>query len=202
MPSTMRLYTSLASPFVRKCRVVAREKGLLARIEEVALDFPYKSSDYTAVNPVGQIPALVLADGTVLTNSPVICDYLDRLGSGPRLLPAEGEAHWKTRRLEALGDQIDEMAVKIIMESRRPEGERSSTWTGLWRDGLIRALDVAEREAPEPDALDLGGITLAIAATYVGFRYPDIEWRKGRPRLSALNDALEARESFRETYPR
>ncbi|MBS0296308.1 MAG: glutathione S-transferase N-terminal domain-containing protein [Proteobacteria bacterium] len=198
----MRLYMSIASPFVRKCRVVLREKGLLPQVEEIALDFPYKAPDYTAVNPVGQVPALVLEDGTVFTNSPVICDYLDRLGSGPRLLPPDGEAHWKARRLEALGDQINEMAVKVIMESRRPEGERSPTWTGHWREGLVRALDVAERQAPEADALDLGGITLAIAATYAGFRYPEIEWRKSRPRLSALNDALEARDSFRETYPR
>ena len=202
MPPAMRLYMSIASPFVRKCRVVLREKGLKDRVEEIALDFPYKAADYTAVNPVGQVPALVLDDGTVFTNSPVISDYLDRLGSGPRLLPPEGEAHWRTRRLEALGDQINEMAVKVIMESRRPEGERSPTWTGFWREGLVRALDVAEANAPEPDALDLGAITLAIATTYAGFRYPELAWREGRPRLSALNDALEARESFRETYPR
>ena len=39
-------------------------------------------------NPLSKIPTLVLDDGTVLYNSPVICEYLDSLHAGRKLVPA------------------------------------------------------------------------------------------------------------------
>ena len=41
-------------------------------------------------NPLSKIPTLVLDDGTVLYNSPVICEYLDGLHAGPKLFPPGG----------------------------------------------------------------------------------------------------------------
>jgi glutathione S-transferase len=199
----MRLYLSIGSPFVRKCRVVIREKGLLPKVEEVAIDFPYKSDPgHLAANPIGQVPALVADDGTTFFDSPLICDYLDSLSGEPRLLPPEGPDHWRVRRLETIGDGMMEMTVKQVLESRRPEAEQSALWRDYWMGGLVRGLDAAETNAPEPTSFDLGSITLAIAATYLDFRLPSLDWRAGRPKLHALRDALEARDSFKETYPR
>jgi glutathione S-transferase len=199
----MRLYLSTGSPFVRKCRIVLREKGLLGKVEETAIDFPYKSDPgHLAANPIGQVPALALDDGSSLTNSPVICAYLDSIGSGPRLLPPDGAEHWRVRRTETLADGMMEMTVKQVLEARRPEGEQSALWKDYWMGGLERGLDAAEEAAPDPSTFDLGSIALAVAATYVEFRKPDVDWRKDRPKLAALNDALEQRDSFRETYPR
>ncbi len=199
----MRLFMSPGSPFVRKCRIVIREKGLTAKVEEITLDFPYKTdAAHLAANPIGQVPALVADDGRAFIDSSLICEYLDSLAPQPRLTPPAGAARWTALRQEALADGVMEMSVKMVMESRRPEGEKSDTWVAHWRAGLIRALDAAEAEAPAPETLDIGSISLAIAATYVEFRHPSVKWREGRPRLAALTDALEARESFRETAPR
>jgi glutathione S-transferase len=199
----MRLFMSPGSPFVRKCRIVVREKGLTGRVEEVTLDFPYKTDPaHLAANPIGQVPALVTDDGQAFVDSPLICEYLDSLAAQPQLVPSDGAPRWSALRLETLGDGIMEMTVKLVMESRRPDGERSDTWMEHWRAGMVRALDAAEAQATEPTSLDIGAISLAVAATYVEFRRPDAQWRNGRPRLAALRDALEARDSFRETYPR
>jgi glutathione S-transferase len=199
----MRLFMSPGSPFVRKCRIVIREKGLTSRVEEVTLDFPYKTDpDHLAANPIGQVPALTADDGSSFVDSPLICEYLDSLALQPRLVPAEGAARWSALRREALADGVMEMSVKMVMESRRPDGERSDTWFGHWRAGLVRALDAAEAQAPGPETFDIGSISLAICATYAEFRHPSVKWRDGRPKLAALTDALEARESFRETFPR
>ena len=35
---SMKLYITVPSPFARKCRIVAREKGLIGRIEEIAAE--------------------------------------------------------------------------------------------------------------------------------------------------------------------
>jgi hypothetical protein len=41
-----------------------------------------------------------------------------------------------------------------------------------------------------------------VAATYLDFRLPSLDWRAAHPKLHALRDALEQRESFKETYPK
>ncbi len=198
----MRLYFSTGSPFARKCRVVVREKGLLDRVEDVPMAFPYKEgAEFLAANPIGQVPALIADDGLAMTNSPVICAYLDSIGEGPRLLPAEGPEHWRVRRMETLADGILEMTVKLVLESRRPEAQQSATWSGYWNDGLLRGLDQAEAQAPDSASLDLGKIALAAAALYVDFRRPDLDWRSSRPRLAAFADAMDQRPSFASTRP-
>ena len=198
----MRLYISSGSPFVRKCRVVVREKGLESRVTDVTMPFPYKEGpEFLAANPIGQVPALVAEDGLPLVNSPVICAYLDTIGEGPRLLPPDGPQHWRVRRMETLADGILEMTVKLVLETRRPEPEQSSQWIGYWTDGLSRALDLAEAAVPETAPLDLGKIALAVAGLYVDFRRPQSNWRASRPRLAAFADALDQRPSFVATRP-
>ena len=99
----MRLYYSPASPFARKCRIVVREKKLEGLVEEVLAD-PYADDPrLLEANPIAQVPALVTDDGLTLTNSPLICAWLDAYSGRPRLLP-EGDAHWRVRRRETLAD--------------------------------------------------------------------------------------------------
>jgi len=197
----MKLYITAPSPFARKCRIVAREKGLIDRIEEVAID-PYASpAELIAVNPIAQAPALVTDGELAITDSPVICEWLDAHGTGPRLLPAEGPERWRVKRVETLAAAALEMGVKLVLEKRRPESERSPSWMARWTASMARALDAVEAAAPASDPLDIGVITAGCAVTWIGFRHPDFDWKAGRPHLVALQVALEARASFRETYP-
>lgn len=197
---TLRLHITVPSPYARKCRIVAREKGLA--VEEVVVD-PYASDPrLVAANPIVQVPALETPDG-VLTDSPVICEWLDAHGADPLLTPASGEARWRVRRLETLANAGLEMGVKRVLELRRPEAERSASWLTRWTENLNRVLDRLEADPGiAPGApLDMGRITAAVLATWTGFRHPDLNWAEGRPRLAALRDELEARPSFADTRP-
>ena len=197
----MKLYITVPSPFARKCRIVAREKGLIDRIEEIAVD-PYANAPELLVsNPVVQVPTLIAEDGRPINDSPVICEYLDALGAGPRLLPADGPDRLRVRRLETLGNQTLEMGVKLVLEKRRPEAEQSPTWIARWTENMARALDALEADCPNTDDLDMGVITVGVAVTWIGFRHPDFDLASGRPGLVALQQALEARASFAETRP-
>ena len=197
----MKLYISTASPYARKCRIVAREKGLADRIEEIVAD-PYANDPaLLAANPVVQVPTLVADDGLPLNDSPVICEYLDRLGSGPTLLPEAGPDRLRVRRIETLANGALEMGVKLVLEKRRPEHERSPMWIARWTANMARALDALEAADLQADDLDVGTITAAVAATWIGFRHSDFDWASGRPRLAAFTDALERRPSFAETRP-
>ena len=195
----MRLYYTVPSPFARKCRIVAREKGIA--LDEVIVD-PYASDpDLVAANPLIQVPTLVTdADGAI-SDSPVICDWLDVHGSGPRLTPVDGPDRWRVKRLETLANGALEMGVKLVLEKRRPENERSPSWILRWTDNMARSLDAIEAWGPSPDPLDMGVITTGVAVTWIGFRHPDFDWTSGRPNLVALQAALEARASFAATRP-
>lgn len=196
----MKLYISTPSPFARKCRIVALERGVA--VTEVVAD-PYADDPaLLAANPIVQVPTLVAMDGQPISDSPVICEYLDGLGSGPRLLPADGPERLRVRRIETLGNALLDQGVKRVLELRRPESERSPSWIARWTAGMQRTLDVLEASNLQPDPLDMGVITVGVALTWISFRHPDIDWKSGRPNLVALQGALEQRPSFVETAPR
>lgn len=197
----MKLYITVPSPYARKCRIVAREKGLADRIEEVVVD-PYANApELLASNPIVQVPTLIADDGLPVSDSPVICEYLDAIGAGPRLLPAEGAERLAVRRMETQADAALEMGVKLVLEMRRPESERSPSWIARWTENMTRALDALEAARPDAARLDMGVITAGVAVAWIGFRHPGFDWRSGRPHLVALHEAIEARPSFADTRP-
>ncbi|WP_240811679.1 glutathione S-transferase N-terminal domain-containing protein [Brevundimonas sp. M20] len=195
----MKLYITTPSPFARKCRVVAREKGV--SLEEVVVD-PYANApELLAYNPLIQVPSLIAEDGLPLNDSPIICEYLDMVGSGPRLTPESGPERLRVRRIEATADGLLEMGVKLVLEKRRPEHERSPSWMERWAANMHRALDALEAADLSADDFHIGSLTAGIALTWISFRHPDFDWATGRPRLVALQAALEARPSFAATQP-
>jgi glutathione S-transferase len=196
---SMKLFFSPASPFARKCRILIREKGLAERVEEVRADPIGGDAALAAINPLMQVPALIDDDGVAWTDSPLICARLDRLSPGPRFVP-EGEARWEVLRREVIADGIMECGVKIRLENTRPEAERSQTWIARWRAGIVRGIDAAEAGA-DPAAFDLAAVAAVCALTWLDFRFPDLGWVSTHPKLAALQAALEARPSFKETAP-
>ena len=197
----MKLYCSPTSPYARKVRIVAVERGLAAMIEEITAT-PFENPVVAAANPLSKIPALMLDDGTALYDSPVICEYLDSLGAPPRLIPAAGDARWTTLRLQALADGIMDAAFSLVMELRRPEPQRSEEWLIRWQGNIMRAVTatVAEPARTSPE-LNLGQITLACALGYLDFRHPAIGWRDAAPDLTPWFETWAARPSFAATVP-
>ncbi|RUY73616.1 maleylacetoacetate isomerase, partial [Mesorhizobium sp. M7A.F.Ca.CA.001.05.1.1] len=54
---------------------------------------------YLAVNPQGLVPALVLGDGTLLTQSLAIIEFLDETSPEPPLLPGDAAGRARVRML-------------------------------------------------------------------------------------------------------
>ena len=147
-------------------------------------------------NPLGKIPTLVLEDGTVIYDSPVICEYLDTLHDGPKLFPAWPERLTALRRL-ALGDGMLDIALAWLGERFRPAEKQSAPHMALWQGKLRACVAALEQEA---DALaasrfDIGHIAIGIALSYLDFRFGDLGWREGHPRLAAWHARFDARPS-------
>ena len=201
----MKLYAPTPSPSVRKVRVLARETGLAARIEEIPAAVSPIAPDerVTRANPLGKVPALILDDGTALYDSPVICEYLDGLHSGRRLFPPAGPARWAALRQQAEGDGLLDAAVLTRYELvLRPEPLRWPEWVAGQKAKVAAVLDDLERDAASlAGELTIGGITIACALGYLDFRFADDAWRTGRPRLAAWFAEVSMRESLRATMP-
>lgn len=192
MAAPVRLLMSAASPFARKCRIVIRERGLMG-IEETPVD-AYAAPDLLIrANPLSQVPVLVLDDGSSLFDSPLICAFLDTLGSGPALAPGND---FPALRRQAVGDGVAELAVKLRQDQVRPDHQQSPDAQARLRAGINRALDAAEAGHRPADRFDIGEIALVCALAYVDFRHADLAWRDGRPNLTALAERLERRQSF------
>src|SRR3989304_2723593 len=87
----MKLYDSSRAPNPRRVRIFLAEKGVSVPTEQVDLvSLQQRSPAYTAINPVQRVPALVLDDGTVITESIAICRYFAWLHSEPRLFGRDG----------------------------------------------------------------------------------------------------------------
>jgi glutathione S-transferase len=202
----MMLHSNPASPFGRKVKVLAHETGLFERLEihDVQTTAVGPDPRLVADNPLGKIPCLVLEDGTGLFDSRVICEYLDTLHATPRrMFPAVGEPRWAALRLQALADGIMDAALLARYETfLRPELQRWPAWIDGQLDKVTRGLDRLELEADQlTDAADIGGIAVGCALGYLDFRFPDLCWREGRPRLAAWFDRFAARRSMQETRP-
>src|SRR5262245_61303167 len=101
----MKLLTSPLSPYGRKVKMVAKMKGVQDQIEMLPTDTNVPSNEaLKRENPLAKIPVLVLADGTQIFDSHVICEYLDSLTPAPRLFPSAGVERFKTLTLGALAD--------------------------------------------------------------------------------------------------
>ncbi len=203
----MKLFHAAASPFVRKVMVLAHETGLAGRIEllDGATSPVAANPELAGANPVGKIPALVLDDGTVLANSPLICEYLDGRHDGPRAIPESGPERWAALRLQALCDGLMDAAVLNRYETMmRPEALRWPDWSAGQMAKVDRALDALEAEAGAgrfEGRVDIATIAAGCACAYLDFRYAGRDWRAARPALAAWFAGFEKRPSMQATRP-
>jgi glutathione S-transferase len=197
----MQLFYQTHSPYARKVLVMAHEAGLAARLQVLHHETsPTRRNDHVfAANPLGKVPVLITEDGVALFDSAVICDYLDGLHEGPRLIAAGGPARFRTLRLQALAQGIADAGIDLRWEEeRRPVALRYPALAEGQRQKLTAAYDFLERELQFDGALELGQIALATALDWIVFRdLPD--FRRGRPHLAAWYAAFVRRPSMQAT---
>lgn len=87
MSDLPRLWSFKASPFAGKVRVALAEKGIKYDLLEI---HPSKRPGrLRELNPLGRVPVLELANGAILRESSVICEYLEETYPEPPLWPAD-----------------------------------------------------------------------------------------------------------------
>ncbi len=118
------------NPFSRKVRMALKEKDLSF---ELTLEKTWeRRTEFLAMNPAGDLPLLVEADGTILSNSQVICEYLEEVYPETNLIGHDPVQRAETRRLinwfdrkfnrEVTDNIVDEKLMKSILNLGEPHG--------------------------------------------------------------------------------
>jgi glutathione S-transferase len=202
----MKLLYQTHSPYARKVLVFAHEVGVARDIEVVHHETSptRRNEEVYAQNPLGKVPVLLRPGAPPIFDSNVICEYLDSLHSGRRLIPLQGEARWQALLLQAVAQGIAEAGVAYRWETvRRPAELRYAPLRDGYSDKLSESYDWLERNLDDTAQPNIGHIAVATALSWLEFReLPGFrEARDGtrRTRLSAWFDAFDVRASMRAT---
>jgi glutathione S-transferase len=210
----MKLYGSLASPYVARCWLAVAAKGGGADLE--MYEDGIKSDSYLAMSPMGKMPLLVDGD-TSIPESAVICEYLDATLPGPALMPADAVGQARVRLLCRLTDVYVYPAVMVLLRLAA-DGDSDSIKTAS-ADALA-SLDYLEHFFAEGGFAYGTGLTLADVTVHGSISLARPMFAKhgvenvldGRPKLSAwwaaindnktlkpaLNEIQEAVAAFRK----
>jgi glutathione S-transferase len=203
----MHLLYSAASPFARVVRIALLETGLDARVakKEVTRARLYSAeSEVLTVNPIGRVPTLELDDGTILTESKLILDYIDACNPGSKLMPRDGSDGWRT--LAEMGQALG-LLEGIVSWLRALASLKDQDTSEIIARETIRvnraadALEVAVDNGAYTGPITSAQIVLGAALGLVEPRLPVWKWREGRAGLSAWYDTIAARSSFQLTMP-
>ncbi|TNB91014.1 glutathione S-transferase [Pseudomonas jessenii] len=204
---SMTLFHNTLSPFVRKVMVLLHETGQQDRValQDCVLTPVSPDTALNADNPLGKIPALRLADGSVIHDSRVIFEYLDQQHVGNPLIPREGAARWRRLTLASLADGIMDASVMVRYELvlRAPE-KHWDEWLDAQRDKIRRALAYLESDAIAEltSHFDVAAISVACALGYIDLRHPDLDWRSANPQLANWYFDVSQRPSMVATMPK
>jgi glutathione S-transferase len=198
----MELKYGPVSPYVRKVMVVAHEVGVADRIKLTHVKTAEEPERIFPFNPLGKIPALVMDDGSVMYDSPVICEYLDAEFGGHRLLAAAGPSRWRAMTRAALADGLLDAGIHVRWERLRPPEQQSSDWLARQLRKILSGLDSLESEAASlGEAFDMGHVGVGCALGYLPLRIPETKDPGRWPRLAAWFDKVSQRPSFAKTVP-
>lgn len=202
----MKLLYTLNSPYARKIRIVAAEKHIDIKLEEVVLSDP--NCPVKQYNPLGKVPVLVLGDdGESLYDSRVIAEYLDNRTPLAHLIPKDNSAKSSVRRWEALADGVCDAAVAVMLEQRKDEQKQDQAFIAKQMDKVTRGLaalnnDLGHNKWCVDDTFSLADIAVGCMLGYINLRFGStIDLAVDYPNLERLQSVLVKRQSFVDSMP-
>lgn len=183
--------------------IAAHERSLVEKINcvrSVAIRTKI-NPDIIKDSPVGRIPVMVLDDGVVLSGSLAICDYLDSLHTGEKIIPASGQARWRELELHGIADGLLDTLIAWRGELMKEEADRNQPLSETCAAKTAACLDWLEEQVPtfSQSPYAIGAITTGVALDYLDFRYDHLDWREGHPNLTAWHKEFRNRESSKAT---
>ena len=147
----MKLYDGGRAPNPRRVRIYLAEKGLTVALEPVDLGaLQHKSAAFAALNPVQRVPALLLDDSSVISESIAICRYFEALHPEPPLFGVGArevaEVEMWNRRLELnLLFPVSHVFRNTHPAMKELEVPQVPAWADANKPRIMEFLDILER---------------------------------------------------------
>lgn len=208
MSEPVRIIGSYVSPYVRKVLVVLDLKGIPYEIDPI---IPFMGNDeFSKLSPVRRIPVLT-DDHVTLSDSTVICEYLDDRYPAPAVRPAGAVARARARWLEEFADtRMGEVLIwqlfnqVVINPFVWGEKTDAAILDRTLQQDIPHVLDYLEGELPKAGFLfgtlstaDVSVATFFRNAAYARYRVDPARW----PVTAAFVDRVLATESFSKLKP-
>lgn len=190
------------SPFVRRVGIALTLYGM--NYEQWPWSSFGDADRIRAYNPLTRVPTMLLDDGTVLTDSHIILDYLDGLmPERERLFPVAQPARHQALQIAALATGIGDKAVSLFYE-RFLHAETSTLWVERCVRQIVTTLGVLEKERAGRngeywlgDRIGHADIATGAVLRFLGEAHPGVVRLSDYPALSAFAARLEALPVFR-----
>ncbi|MGE5537502.1 MAG: glutathione S-transferase family protein [Gemmatimonas sp.] len=196
----MKLYNTPTSPYGRKVLITSIEKGLDKKMEVLPARTP--EAELHKKNPLDKLPVLVTDEGEVIIESSLICEYLDEIGSGAKLIPDEKRMRRRIIQAQAVAQGVLDAVVLLRMEDRRTPELRSKEWIERQQKKVDRGVPFLEGLLQNIGAgPTLAHITFACCLWFMEKHGIGAGWRTTAPRLAAWYDEFKKRPSFAATEP-
>ncbi len=195
----------LDSPYVR--RVVIALQYLDLPFQHQSLSVFRNFERFQKINPVVKAPTLICDDGQVLMDSTLILDYAEamraHLGKGRCLMPDGLSDRQQALRQIGLALMACDKSVQIYYEQElRPTDKQYQPWIERVTNQLLNAYGALETELePGPvsvtsDAIDLAGISAAVAWNFTRLIIPGVVPVAEYPQLRKLSEHAEKLPEF------
>jgi glutathione S-transferase len=197
-----KLFFSPHSPYARKVRIFARERGVQSAIKEIEVAPLQDDSALRPANPLGKVPALELESGETYFDSPLLIEVIDALGSGPSAIPQEPPGRFKMLWWQSLADGAIDALVTVRFQGAFYGAAASEAliyrqWQAV--DGALAAAEARSASLLTDYGLDV--ISMASLLGYLDYRFADRDWRSAHPNLAQLYESWRVRPSYQETIP-
>ena len=209
----MELYSIDWSPWVRKVRIAAIERGIDSNIKLVTANIGFEDktlkkfidNNIIKVNPSGRVPTLITDDGQCIYDSTVIVHYLDSIGKEAPVIPEENNIKIHCLKINALVDEIIDSLRLISIENRREENTRLPDWLEALDKKIRRGIDVIESNidflsSPNTKVLNLADISTIILIGTIR-RNPSSPYNIFSDELNDWYKEMNVRGSVSETIP-
>lgn len=200
----MLLYQFRMGTNPRRVIIYLSEKGIdVPRLELDHVNRMHRTPEYLAINPSGRAPSLVTDDGSVITESAAIVEYLEELYPERPMIGTDPISRARVRAFERLGNDLIVRCQLWLWNltnaflAKEPEPSREVA--GKAYRHVVEILDIMEATIGDNAFLTGDAPTIADFTTFAIFQTArerfDQPLGTGHPRLDAWYDRFRARPS-------
>lgn len=198
----MKLFYTKRSPYASKVRAVALNHGFELELIEIA-DLTKKPANLIEANPLGKVPTLILDDGTTLFDSVVICQYLDEIGKGKKLIGNNINERYEILKLDSIIDGIIDACIGLGLEEMHPENERIEAILNRHLSAMDRSFTFLDENIKTIlGDLNIAAIGLACVLTYINLKLSDtVKWQDKYSNLKNWYEEILSNELIANIKP-